>query len=346
VTVFALGMYYNFTVDKTAMIKLIGLETAEVQLRVEENDEALLSEVAAMDEVENTIKLDTFDGFIAFNGKESRAITRITDDYSQLKVDTCVRGRMPLNDNEIAITSIVLNSLGAGIGDTVSIEYNGVKKEFLVVAVIQQFNMLGKGAAVTTGGMEKLMPSYEAKNLMVYLNEGQDTDQFVAKINSLYSEQNIQCASYFESIEMMLNSFESSVKIVVTGCLAIIAVIIVFIMFLVIRVRLLTEKTRLGVSKALGFTSSQLIWQILISEMPVIIGASLVGSIGGYYLSNPLMAIMLASNGILNCDFFVDPALIILTTMSLSILGLGTLLIVSGGIRKISPWKMFEEGSD
>ncbi|KNZ40335.1 ABC transporter permease [Acetobacterium bakii] len=346
VCVFAFAMYYNFTADKSAMIKLIGLETAEVQLRVEENNDQLLNDIADMSGVESTIALDTFDGFIAYNGHESRAITRITDDYRRLKVDTCVKGRMPVNDNEIAITSIVLDSMGAKIADTVSIEYTGVTKEFLVVGVIQQFNMLGKGAAITTNGMKKLMPSYEAKNLMIYLNDNQDTDEFVTHINNLYSGQNIQCASYFESIELMLDSFESAVKIVVTACLAIIAVIIVFIMFLVIRVRLLGEKIRLGVSKALGFTSNQLICQILISEMPVIIGASLVGAIAGYYLSNPLMAVMLAPNGILNCDFFIAPGLIALTTIGISLLGLGTLLIVSGSIRKISPWKMFEEGGN
>lgn len=346
VCVFAFSMYYNFAIDNRAMVKLIGLETAEVQLRVQGNDEQLLSDISKMNEVQNTVRLDSFDGVIKFNDNESSANTRITGDYNRLKINTCVKGRMPVNDNEIAITSIVLGNLGANIGNTVFIEYSGIKKEFLVVGVTQQFNMLGKGATITTAGMKKLMPSYTEKNLMIYLNEGQNTDQFVTKLNNLYRDQNIQCANYLESIEIVLNSFESSIKIVVTACLIMIGVIIVFIMFLLIRVRLLGEKTRIGVLKALGFTSNQLIWQILISEMPVIIGASLVGAIAGYFLTNPLMGVMLASNGILNCDFIVNPGMIVLTTIGISILGLGTLLIVSGSIRKISPWKMLGEGSD
>jgi len=163
VCVFALGLYYNFVVDNRAMVKLIGLETAEVQLKVQENDELRQNEISAMHEVKNTVKLDTFGGVIKYNGNESWASTRITQDYGRLEVNTCVNGRMPVNDNEIAITSIVLDNLGAKIGNTVAIEYSGLKKEFLVVGVTQQFNNLGKGAAITTDGMKKLAPAYEEK---------------------------------------------------------------------------------------------------------------------------------------------------------------------------------------
>ncbi|WP_414733078.1 ABC transporter permease [Acetobacterium carbinolicum] len=346
VTVFSLASYYNFSVDKTAMIKLIGLETAEVQLTALADEQRIFTEIAAMPEVEDTIKLDAFEAVIKFQGKESGANARITKDYSRLKVNTCVKGRMPASDNEIAITSIVLNKIGAQIGDTVSIENNGSAREFLVVGITQQFNMLGRGAAITTAGMKKMVPSYQEQVLKIYLKDGQDTEKFVTKLNNQYASEKVQSVSYFESIEMMLNSFEASIQIVVVGCLGVIAVIIVFILFLIVRVRLLRERTRLGVSKALGFTSNQLIGQLLISEMPVIIGASMAGAAAGYFTTNPLLALMLSANGILNCDFYVDPGMVLLTPIGISLIGLGTVLIVSGRIRKISPCKMFEETMD
>ncbi|WP_414151062.1 FtsX-like permease family protein [Acetobacterium carbinolicum] len=346
VTVFSLASYYNFSVDKTAMIKLIGLETAEVQLTALADEQRIFTEIAAMPEVEDTIKLDAFEAVIKFQGKESGANARITKDYSHLKVNTCVKGRMPASDNEIAITSIVLNKIGAQIGDTVSIENNGSAREFLVVGITQQFNMLGRGAAITTAGMKKMVPSYQEQVLKIYLKDGQDTEKFVTKLNNQYASEKVQSVSYFESIEMMLNSFEASIQIVVVGCLGVIAVIIVFILFLIVRVRLLRERTRLGVSKALGFTSNQLIGQLLISEMPVIIGASMAGAAAGYFTTNPLLALMLSANGILNCDFYVDPGMVLLTPIGISLIGLGTVLIVSGKIRKISPCKMFEETTD
>lgn len=346
VTVFALASYYNFSVDKTAMIKLIGLETADVQLTALADQEKIFKEIAERPGVADTIKLDSLDMIIKYKGKESGAKTRITEDYNRLKVDTCVKGRMPVHDNEIALTRIVLDNLGAKMGDTISIDYNNGSREFLVVGVTQQFTELGKGAAITTDGMKALVPSYQEQNLMIYLADGQDTEKFVSQINNYYEPESVQCSSYFASIEMMLDSFEASIKIVVTGCLGIIAVIIVFIMFLVIRVRLLRERTRLGVSKALGFTTNQLIGQILISEMPVIIGAAVVGAIAGYFATNPMLAVMLATNGILNCDFYVAPGLVVLTAIGISLLGLTTVMLVAGKIKKISPCKMFEEGTD
>lgn len=52
------------------------------------------------------------------------------------------------------------------------------------------------------------------------------------------------------------------------------------------------------------------------------------------------------TDGILNCDFIVDPRMTLLTTISISFLGLVTLFIVSSSIKKISPWKPLAEGSD
>jgi len=346
ICIFAFTMYYNFAVDNSEMEKLIGLENAEVQVTAQEDEDRIFGEIAEMPEVDSTVRINSFDGIIDYNGKESSANINITQDYSILQINTCVKGRMPCNDNEIAITSIVLDELGSKIGDTISINYNDITREFLVVGVTQHFSMLGRGAEITTQGMKKLVPSYEEKELLIQLKENQNINQFVTKINNEYKDQKVQSNNWYESINIMLKTFSSSIKIIVIGCVIITVFIIIFVMFLVTRVRILKEKTRLGVSKALGFTSNQLIGHIIISEMPVILSASVCGSILGAFATNPLMAIMFASNGILKCDFYIDVRLILITPIVISILGLITILTVSIGIKKISPCKMFEEGKN
>jgi len=346
ICVFAFTMYYNFVIDSSEMIKLVGMENADVQMTTQEDEDRIFGEIAKMPEVENTVRINSFDGIINYNGKEGSANIKITQDYSKLKINTCVRGRMPCNDNEIAITSIVLDELGAKIGDTISINYNDITREFLVVGITQHFSMLGRGAEITTAGMKKLVPYYEEKELLIHLKANEDTNQFVTKINNTYKDQGIQCNNWYEAIDIMLKTFSSSIRIIVIGCVMITAFIIIFVMFLVIRVRILKERTRLGVSKALGFTSNQLIGHVIISEMPVIVLASTIGSILGFIGTNPMMAMMFSSNGILNCEFYIDISLIFITPMLISMLGLLTILIVSFGIKKISPCKMFEEAKN
>ncbi|SEW06891.1 ABC transporter permease [[Clostridium] fimetarium] len=346
ICVFAFTMYYNFVVDNTEMIKLTGMENADVQMTAQEDEDRIFDEIAEMPEVESTVRINSYDGIIDYSGKESSANIKITQDYSNLKINTCVKGRMPCNDNEITITSIVLDELGAKIGDTISIKYNDITREFLVVGITQHLSRNGRGAEITTQGMKKLVPYYEEKELLIHLKENVNTNQFVTKINNSYKDQKVQCINWYEVIDIMLKTFSSSIKIIVIGCVMITAFIIIFVMFLVIRVRILKERTRLGVSKALGFTSNQLIGHVVISEMPVILLASIIGSILGYIGTNPMMAMMLASNGILNCAFYIDISLILMTPLVISMLGLITILTVSFGIKKISPCKMFEEAKN
>ncbi|MBP5152834.1 MAG: FtsX-like permease family protein, partial [Lachnospiraceae bacterium] len=53
-------------------------------------------------------------------------------------------GTAPMYENEVAFTPQVLKDLGAEIGDRVTIEINGVKKEFLITAAFSSFNQMGQ----------------------------------------------------------------------------------------------------------------------------------------------------------------------------------------------------------
>lgn len=346
VCIFALSMYYNFVIDNSAMMGLVGMQDAEVQIVIPNDTAAIYDEVSNMPEVKKILKLESLDAAFKYNGKISNTNFKVTNDYSELQIKTCVKGRMPAHDNEIAMTSLVLDEIGAKIGDTVSMEYNDVTVEYLVVGITQHISFLGKGAEITTTGMQKLADAYEGKTAIIYLNENEDTSQFITKLSNNYKDQGIQVVNNKESLEKMMESFSSSIRIISIGCMIITAIIIVFIMFLVVRARLLKERMRLGISKALGYTSNQLIGHILISQVPVIVVSSVIGAVAGLYATNPIMALSLASNSILHCNFYVDIRFVVLTPIGISVIGFITVIAISMGIRKISPSKMFEQAKN
>ncbi len=53
-------------------------------------------------------------------------------------------GTAPIYENEIALTQLLLDDLGASIGDKVTLEINGEKKEYLITATFSSFNQMGK----------------------------------------------------------------------------------------------------------------------------------------------------------------------------------------------------------
>lgn len=346
VCVFAMCMYYNFVIDSSGMMNLVGIENAQIELKIPNDTTRIYEEVKKMPEVKKTIMLEGLDTLIKYNGKESNPHFQITQDYSILQIKTCVEGRMPEHDNEISMTKLVLDEIGAKIGDTVEIAYNNSSKEYLVVGITQHISYLGRGAEITTAGMQRLVDDYESKTAMIYLNDNEDTSAFITKLNDAYEDQGIQINNNKEMLDKMMESFSGAIKVISIGCIIVTVVVIVFIMFLIIRARVLKERMRMGVSKALGYTSNQLIGHILISQIPVILFSSIIGAITSLYATNPIMALSLASNGILHCSFYVDMKYVILTPIGISLIGFVTVILVAGGIRKISSSTMFEQAKN
>lgn len=343
VCILALAMYYNFVVDNTSMMHLVGIENAQIEMVIPSDTKQIFEEVQSMKEVKKTVMLEGFETTITHKGNQSNPHFQVTRDYSELQVNTLIKGRMPMHDNEISMTSLILNELDAKVGDTVTVQYKEVEREFLIVGMTQHISYLGKGAEITTGGMERLVDGFEGTTMMIYLKEGVDTDKFITKLNSTYEEQGVQLKNNKETLDKMMISFKGAIRFISIGCLFIAATIIMFIMFLIVRARILKEKMHMGISKALGFTSVQLMGHILMSQIPVIVISAIVGAIAGYYLTNPMIAMSLASNGILKCNFVIPVSFVYLTSIAISILGFLTVIVVSLQIINISPIKMLEQ---
>lgn len=343
VCVLALAMYYNFVVDNTAMTNLVGIEDAEIEVVLPNDTKRIYEEISNKKEVKKITKLESFQTTVHFKEKESNPNFHVTDDFNTLQINTLVKGKFPQHDNEISMTSLILDEIGAKLGDTVSVEYNNISKEFLVVGITQHISYLGRGAELTTAGMKRLVKDYEGTTAMIYLENQTDSEEFITELSNTYKAENIQVKNNKETLDNMMITFRASIRIISIVCLIIAGIIITFIMFLIVRARVMKEKKHIGISKALGYTSNQLISHILISQVPVIIVSSILGSIAGYYLTNPMIALSLAGNGILKCNFFIPSSVVIVTPVGISILGFLTVMFVSLKIRKISPIMMLGE---
>lgn len=336
------SMYYNFVTDDSAMMNLVGIETAHAVVNLPE-DEKVYREIRQMKEVEDTVLMDEMEMTVHYIGKETNPHFLITDDFGKLKVKTCVKGRMPKYENEISMTQRILDDMGASLGDVVSVEYNNESQEFLIVGVTQHISYLGKGAEITTEGMERLSKKYENKRALLYLKDNVNTEKFLTKISDQYKNQGIQVANNIEMLNKMMESFGSSMKIITGACIMITLLIIVFILYLVIKVRIMKERMSMGILKALGFTSVQLISHVVMSLAPVVILGSSLGAVLGFFLTNPLIAMSLAGNGILKCNFIITNGMLILTPLFISFMAFLAALWISSGIRKIYPCTMLRQ---
>jgi ABC-type antimicrobial peptide transport system permease subunit len=103
------------------------------------------------------------------------------------------------------------------------------------------------------------------------------------------------------------------------------------------------KEREFGIKKAVGFTSTQLRYQLSLSLMPTTIIAAITGSVAGYILLNPLFTLILGGYGIRNANLLLQPFLIPITAISVTLLVFAFSFIMSGRMKKLSAYKLIQE---
>lgn len=343
-SVYAVGMYYNFVVEDSALLDLVGMENSEVQMEVAEKDyDLIIAEIGQMEEVQGIIPYESQDMVVKSGEKESSVRFEITEDFSKLKVNTLVKGRLAVHDNEIVVSNRTMEELGLELGDSVTVSSYGTSAEYLIVGVKQHINGLGKGASLTVDGVKRLDSQYKINMCCIYLHENVDTTSFIKEINTRYSGVDKMIINLEDSIHTIMGSFNSSVTSICLLCGTITFLIVILILLLLIKVKILKEQSIMGLNKALGYTTPQLMLHILYGFLPIVILGSIVGMVIGAVVTNPFTAFLLSSNGIMKANFIIPYHYIVFVPLSIIVVATVTIALVSLRIRKITPNGLFDQ---
>lgn len=279
---------------------------------------------------------------LSMNKKETSPLVTICEDYSKLKISTIVKGRYPKHDNEIAVTNKVLKQIDAKLGDVIKVKDNEKKVEFLVVGVKQQISYLGKCAAITEDGMRRLEGDFKTNELFVYLKDQKDTKEIIKQLSLKYKDSKLEIANIGKIINTTLQPINHAITLLCLFGIFITLLIIALILYLFVKIKLLKERKRIGTAKAMGYTTKQLILQVVISFCPTCIIGSMIGAIGAKFLINPAFALMLSGSGIVNCNLNIETFLIITSFLGISLFAVLITSFVAIRIRKITPIELFQ----
>lgn len=342
VSVFSYTINYNFNIDDTASLRLIGIEKSQILVTyMGEDSLELFDELADIKQVRKTSRLMQLNMTVSNNDLETMPNVKICNDYSLLEIQTIVEGRYPIHDNEVSLTSVIMKRLNTKIGDVIYLGENDNKKEFIIVGENQQISGLGKGACITEEGMKRINPQFTPYLVYLYLESSEQIPEVMKYIDENYKDYPLEVLNLEENFDTVLGSFNVAI---VSLCIAFIVItlgIIALILYLIIKIKLLKEKLRIGIAKALGYTTGQIILQIIISFCPVCILGALIGTILAMFLINPTFALLLAVTGIRNSQFTINPVLTMLIFLGISVFSIIVTALVARSIRKITPCELF-----
>ena len=340
--VFGVIMYYNTTVDTKAFAEVPGMEicNAIAVLNPEMDQTETVKAIESMDNVWKVQYLEEVK--VKVDGSEVAAY--VMDDYNRKETKLVYEGRYPENTNEITLAGILAERLNKTIGDTVTVSYGENEEQFKVVGLSNGSQMGGLNTSILSKDYVRLNPSFKHQALYIYLDKGTDATKFVVELESKFDKSILLTAIDFDK-EMAegMAAYQNVVAAMGLAMLVITLLVVTLVLYFVISSSVIRKKRELGIQKAIGFTTYQLMNQLSISfTIPIIIGV-VIGTLLGAFYTNPMMSISMKSMGVMKAGFIVNPYWVIIFGVATIVFSYLLSMLITWRIRKISAYALVTE---
>lgn len=337
---FSSVLYDNINSKNDAVVSIIGFEQANVTLypKNKVDKEKLYHSISDMDGVRKTSTLDILTGKV----DNMSIVLQVSDDFSKLETNTVFKGRQPLYDNEIAISSLVAKKINKKIGEEITIELNQSSKPFLITGISQGVSQLGKVANVTLSGIQRMQPEYNRVSLNVYL-DATSTEEYITKLEKQYGDQLDAIYNVEEGIQSTLDSFTQALFLMMLLIITATVIVVTLILYLVIKSIILRRRKEFGILKSVGYTTLNLMTQLSFSLMPILILGVTIGGVFGYYCTNSVIELLMSGMSIYNAEFIVRIPIVLSICIGILIAGYIVSMLVSRRIKKISVYELISE---
>ncbi len=342
--VFSIAMYYNFVENEMTFLRLVGMECPDISVVCYDENHTKVYDIAAeATGIAKSLHYTNEKLTVQFSGIETSTNSFICNDYNKLTVSTIIEGRYPKHDNEIVISTVNQKKLGAEIGDVVYIKYNDKSYDFMVVGITQHINNLGQSISITEEGMLRFNSSYVPITQYLYVEEGINLKDTITLLKTSLTDYSIDILNMKDIFTTTLSPITQSITLICITIGVITTFIVVLILYYLVKVKILRERNLIGISKALGFTTGELILHNSITLGTIILISTLLGSTLAVFSINPLCILMLSSVGIRNGSFIIPPSLIGISLLVMELLTLITTALVSLRIRKVNPRELMTD---
>lgn len=229
--------------------------------------------------------------YFSLNGEDTHCVV-----YKDPSFLPALKGRAPIYDNEIGISSILLDEFDLKIGDEVTVGWQGKKEKYMITGVIQTMNDAGRSFPMSYAAAERI--GYDRSLWGCYSLESEKDETLNQKIADSLNEKFGDMIEAEANGAMIDRSSEAAIK-------AMRIIIYVFsVLFSLISVHMVCskaftqERTDIGIYKAVGFKTPGLRAQFAFRFLIVSVIGSAAGGILSYFFSGKMLEILLKRIGV------------------------------------------------
>ncbi|MCR4749837.1 MAG: FtsX-like permease family protein [Lachnospiraceae bacterium] len=336
-TIIGFGMADTYGTDE-GCIALSGIDMYDADIT---GSEAMAESIRSMSTVRN-VRMEIWMSYKYYNKNLDQSLTtRGISDVSTIEGGYVIDGRWPINPNEVMLAANAANKLNVKVGDVVTIKTDKVEESYIVCGLNQTFNNLGMMAYMTLDGMSKVSKLPDSMSICINLKPGVTFEAFEKEIKEAYPE--VEITDVNEAAHQTVGMITIGMKAFAFLIAGLTILIVSFVESLIVRTNINKQWRNMGVSKALGFTSKQLIGQVMLSNMPAILIGVIVGLIVAKQAGTGLMVSSMAIFGFKKVTFTVKAVSYIYATVIIVGVALLSSAFMGRRIRTLEPVRMITE---
>ncbi len=338
---FSVVLFYNSTVDTSKFAQVPGIEQSDAEMDFKSNADSgtIVKEIEAMDGVRKAQYIDRLTG----SAKNTTVYFYAMDDYSRKETNTVYEGRYPRHDNEVAMAGVLAKTFHKEIGDTITLKIGGRQADYLITGLTQGISLGGTTAFLTRGGMLKLDPDFKQQTLCVYLKDKTRSASFVKTLDSRFGKSFIFLTDVDKAFDQDMGSYTSILSKVGAVIFVSTIFIVLLVLYFVVNSSITRQRRELGIQKALGFTTFQLMNQVSLSFLLPVAAGTALGCFLGITQTNAVMSVGESSMSIAKADYISTPGWIILCGLGIVAVSYLVSLLITWRVRKISACSLISE---
>ena len=331
-------LFYNVVVKPENFMSALSDEVADViMIPKEDSISKLEAKLGDDNRVENSLQ------YMSCSVKiEDKAVTSFAcEDFSKVRNDVCYMGTNPKEVDEIALGSAFEESFK--IGDTVSVTVDDITKSFEVTGFVQSVNLQGEICQLSTEGYNSLLDEKQTPSLYVYLENPENAEEVVKEYKADYPELLADTINSYKLQKEAQDMYMGITMVLVVAIFVVTILVVLFILYIVIKSLLVKRRQELGIYKAMGYTSSQLISQTAGSFMLVSIIATLLSSVLAMFYMPAVYGFIFEALGVMKNNIEISFGFLMLFAVAVILVNIIISIILCMPIRKISAYSLIKE---
>lgn len=333
-------LFYNVVVEPDNFMSALSDEVADVIIYPKSDSMSELeSKLGNDNRVQNSLKYMS-----AIVKIEEKTVTAFAcEDFSKVRNDVCYMGENPKDADEIALGSAFEENFK--IGDTVSVTVDGITKSFQVTGFVQSVNLQGELCELSIEGYNSLFNQNQTQTpyLYVYLENAENAEKITKEYKSDYSALVADTVNSYKLQTEAQDMYMGITVVLVVAIFAVTILVVLFILYIVIKSLLVKRRQQLGIYKAMGYTSSQLILQTAGSFMPVSIIAIMLSSVLALFYMPAIYQFIFETLGVMKNNIEISLGFLVLFAVVQILVNIMISIILCMPIRKISAYALIKE---